>query len=131
MSTTIVQKLKVIAENKMRSDSASAKIILEAANIIENKFSKKEELSEDPDKAAKGRIWTYSCTITYKKEYFYFLHSSKKQKIIEICHFFDTYIAKMSESKSKFLIEIQNDYKSKLAKTIELLAKEGFKIEKL
>jgi hypothetical protein len=33
MSATIIQKLKVIAENKMRSDSATAKIILEAAKI--------------------------------------------------------------------------------------------------
>ena len=47
MSATIVQKLKVIAENKMRSDSATAKIILEAAQIIENKNFKSHSNKAD------------------------------------------------------------------------------------
>lgn len=45
MSATIIQKLKVIAENKMRSDSATAKIILEAAKILENGNYKEDKKS--------------------------------------------------------------------------------------
>ena len=75
MSATIVQKLKVIAANKTRSDSAAAKIIEEAAQIIENGSYKK-----NTNEYKEIHRYNYKKVIDYTHVCIFF---SKAKKIIE------------------------------------------------
>ena len=131
MSANIVQKLKVIAANKMQSDSSSAKIILEAAEIIESKSFKssfnKEELKNE-DYAGDGRIFqvglyidiSYQCIIPT-------LGLNKIKKISKICNVELHRFEKISFYKVHYVAT--SKYRSKLHQFIDDLQSNKFTLD--